>query len=170
MSWLDDRVRLLAAFCCAGAIAAACGSDPSVTTPPGAFGGTDSGGSGASAAVANGGSAATGLLITDGGDGPGPGTLVDAIALEFDPPSVTLTLGDAGALKTASYVLKATLKDDSMVDVTAESLEFDRPDLASFEIGPPALLTATGSMAGTGKLHAVYGGLEATADLVVNIV
>jgi len=171
MARLDGRLKL-ALFCTLAAIAAACGSNPSVTLPPSAFGGSDnSGGSAASAAVANGGSAATGMLITDGGDGPGHGgPVVDATALEFDPPSITLTLGDAGAVKTASYVLKATLKDDTQVEVAAESLEFDRPDLASFELGPPAVVTATGNMAGTGKLHAVYGGLEATADLVVKIV
>ena len=53
--------------------------------------------------------------------------------------------------------------------VAAESLEFDRPDIASFSLGPPAVLTATGTVAGTGVLHAVFGGLEAKADLVVNI-
>jgi len=171
MARLDDRTKLLA-FCCAVAIATACGGDPSVTRPPGGFGGVESsGGTGASAAVANGGNAATGNLITeDGGDGPGPGSALDASALEFEPPSVTLTLGAAGAVKSASYVLEATLKDGSKVEVAAESLEFDRPDLASFELGPPAVLTATGALAGTGKLHAVYGGLEATADLVVNLV
>ncbi|HEY0469530.1 MAG TPA: hypothetical protein VGC79_35315, partial [Polyangiaceae bacterium] len=140
-----------------------------MTSRPGALGGGDN--SGGIGANANGGSAATGMLITtDGGGGPGPGMVLDAAALEFDPPSITLTLGDAGAVKTASYVLKATLKDDSKVEVAAESLEFDRPDLASFELGPPAELIATGSLAGTGTLHAVYGGLEATAELVVNIV
>jgi len=168
MSRADDRARILV-FSCAVAIAAACGGNPTVTIRPGAFGGTSSGGNGASAAVANSGNAATGNLITDGGEGPGP-SAPEATALEFDPPSVTLTLGDAGAVKTASYVLKATLKQGSTVEVAAESLQFDRPDLASFELGPPALVTATGNMAGTGKFHAVYGGLEATADLVVNIV
>src|SRR6478735_7311900 len=129
----DDPARLLA-FCCAAAIAAACSGNPSVTTPPGAFGGMDnSGGTGASAAVANSGNAATGNLMTDAGDGPGTVMVYDAKALAFDPLSVTLTLGDAGALKTASYVLKATLEDKSKVAVAAESLEFDRPDLASFE-------------------------------------
>jgi len=167
MARLDDRVKL-ATFCSAAAIAAACSGNPSVTTPAGNFGGANSSGGGP---TANAGSAATGMLITgDSGDGPGPGDhVVDAVALEFDPPSITLTLGDTGASNTASYALQATLKDKSKVDVTAESLEFDRPDLASFEIGPPASVTATGTVAGTGKLHAVYGGLEATAELVVKI-
>jgi hypothetical protein len=169
MSRRADRTKILA-FSCLTAIAAACGGNPSIVTPPDAFGGMDNeGGTGGTAAVANGGSAATGNLITDAGNGPGPGA-VEATALEFDPPSITLTLDDAGAVKTASYVLKATLKDDSQVEVAAESLQFDRPDLAGFELGPPAVLTATGYVAGSGKLHAVYGGLEATAELVVEIV
>jgi len=168
MARLHDHAAIIV-FCCAGAIAAACGGNPSVPSASGNFGGASN--SGGTGAVANGGSAATGMLITEGGDGPGPGAdVVDATALEFDPPSVTLTLDDAGAVKTADYVLKATLKDKSQLEVTAESLEFDRPDLASFEIGPPASVTATGKMAGMGKLHAVFGGLEATAELVVNIV
>lgn len=161
----------LVSFCCAAALFGACGGKPSVPQWSDGFGGaSNSGGTGATAN--NGGSAATGMLITeDGGDGPNHGgNAVDATALEFDPPSVTLTLDDAGAVKSADYVLKATLKDKSQVEVTAESLEFDRPDLASFEIGPPASVTATGKMAGTGKLHAVFGGLEATAELVVNII
>src|SRR6478736_1141208 len=166
MSRRRDLAALIA-FCCAGALVAACSGNPSVTTSPGNFGGASN--NGGTGTVANGGSAATGMLITDGGDGPGPGDVLDATSLEFDPPTITLTL-DAGAVKSADYVLKATLKDKSQVDVTAESLEFDRPDLASFEIGPPASVTASGKIAGTGKLHAVYGGLEATAELIVNIV
>lgn len=139
-----------------------------MTLPFANFGGASN--SGGTGALANGGSAATGLLITDGGDGPDSGgDIVDATALEFDPPSITLTL-DAGSVKSAEYTLKATLKNKSQVEVTAQSLEFDRPDLASFELGPPASVTATGKMAGTGNLHAVYGGLEATAELIVNLV
>jgi hypothetical protein len=97
-------------------------------------------------------------------------TTITATALVFDPPSITLTLDSAAAVKTASFTLKATLADMSVHDVTAESLDFDRPDLASFVIGPPAVLTATGAVAGSGELHAVYGGLEAKAELTVNIV
>ncbi|MET0792082.1 MAG: hypothetical protein ABW061_11225 [Polyangiaceae bacterium] len=136
---------------------------------PAADGGGANGSFGGSAATGNIGTAATGnITVGDGGDlGTGP---VVATALVFDPKSVTLTLGEAGAVKTASYTLKATLEDGSERTVPAESLEFDRPDLASFELGPPALLTATGAVAGTGTLHAVFGGKEATAKLVVNIV
>jgi hypothetical protein len=179
MSWLDVRVRRgswIALFCSAGAIAAACGSNPSVTNGNRPFdtggdtstGGTGNGGDG-TAATNNGGSAATGNLITppEGGDNS-TGT-VTATALAFDPPTVTLTLGRAGAVKTATYTLKATTDTGVIRTVAAESLQFDRPDIAAFSLGPPAVLTATGAVAGAGVLHAVFGGLEAKADLIVNI-
>ena len=178
MAWLDGRVKRgtwVAVFCSAGAIAAACGANPSVTSHPdvpeaGAGNASADGGNGGSAAVGNTGSAATGndIQVPDGGD-PNPIPTV-ATDLVFDPPSVTLTLGDAGAVKTASYALIATAADKSTHKVTAQSLEFDRPDIASFALGPPAVLTATGTVAGTGVLHAVFGGKEATAKLIVNIV
>src|SRR6478736_3839667 len=132
MSRRRDLAALIA-FCCAGALVAACSGNPSVTTSPGNFGGASN--NGGTGTVANGGSAATGMLITDGGDGPGPGDVLDATSLEFDPPTITLTL-DAGAVKSADYVLKATLKDKSQVDVTAESLEFDRPDWRASKSDP----------------------------------
>jgi hypothetical protein len=61
------------------------------------------------------------------------------------------------------------LLDNNESHVTAESLQFDRPDLASQKNGVPVVLTATGAVAGKGTLHAVYGGLEATAELDVQI-
>jgi len=179
MSWLDGRVKRgtwVALFCSAGAIAAACGSTPSVTNHTGGAGDTSGGGDGSLpggtggvGATGNIGTAATGnIAVPDGGD-PGTGPIV-ATALVFDPETVTLTLGDAGSVKTASYTLKATIEGGATRNVAAESLEFDRPDIASFALGPPALLTATGAVAGTGELHAVFGGKEATAKLTVNIV
>ena len=169
------RGTWVAVFCSAGAIAAACGSNPSVTSSPGTpgagAGNSTSGGDGGSGALANGSStAATGNIVFNVPDGGPDNTQVEATALAFDPPSVTLTLSDAGAVKTASYVLKVTLKDGSTRSVAAESLEFDRPDIAAFVLGPPAVLTASGSVAGNGELHAVFGGLEAKAELIVNIV
>lgn len=172
MSWFEvKRGTWVLVFCSAGAIAAACGGAPSLTTGPAIQepGGSAGEGGDGTAAVANGGSAATGNLdVGEGGDTPGGNHLV-ATALAFDPPSITLNLDSAGALKTATYTLRATLEGGAQRTVAAESLEFDRPDLASFSLGPPAVLTATGAVAGTGVLHAVFGGLEAKADLTVNI-
>jgi hypothetical protein len=93
-----------------------------------------------------------------------------AKALVFDPPKVTLVIDSVAAIKTASYSLVATLMDSSTAKVTAESLEFDRPDLAGAKNGAPVVLTATGAVAGNGTLHAVYGGLEATAALEIELV
>jgi len=179
MAWSDSRfVRgvWLVGLCWVGGALAACGSNPAVNHGNGEVSGGGSssgatGGSDGSAASANSGNGASAnaLNVPDGG-GDNNTTTIEATALVFEPPSVTLTLDSAGAAKTASYTLKATLPDKTVHDVTAESLDFDRPDLASFVIGPPAVLTATGTMAGTGTLHAVYGGLEAKATLTVNIV
>ncbi len=116
--------------------------------------------------------------LTTAGTGPdiigiGQGGAVDpsdtATALAFDPPSITLLIDSATASKTASYSLIATLKGGEKAKVTAESLQFDRPDLAAQKNGSPVVLTATGAVAGKGKLHAVYGGLDATADLEVQL-
>jgi hypothetical protein len=92
-----------------------------------------------------------------------------AKALAFEPPSITLVLDDAGGARVAEYSLVATLMDDKTATVPAESLQFDRPDLAASKNGTPVVLTATGAVAGKGKLHAVYGGLEATAELDVQL-
>ncbi|MEP7049042.1 MAG: hypothetical protein ABJB12_01765 [Pseudomonadota bacterium] len=175
MSWFDVRVKRgtwVLIFSAAGAIAAACGGEPSLASGPAIPdpGGSAGEGGDGTAAVANGGSAATGnLAVGEGGDRPGAGEHVVAIALAFDPPSITLNLDSAGAVNTATYTLKATIAGGAKRVVTAESLEFDRPDLASFSLGPPAVVTATGAVAGTGVLHAVFGGLEAKAELRVNI-
>lgn len=147
------------------ALAAACGN-PEIPRSDGAF---DSGGSGGNAGSAGSGTGAGlgsgGLVVPDGGD-------IDVIAsaLAFDPPAVTLVLDGSGAIEEAHYALIATFPDGSEREVTAQAIEFDRPDLASIEIGAPTVLKASGAMAGTGTLHGIYGGLEATATLTVNIV
>ena len=138
------RGSWVAVFCSAGAIAAACGSQPSVTNGGHdvSAAGTSSAGTGGdgSAATSSGGSAATGnLAINEAGDSSGDSVV--ATALAFDPPSVTLTLGATGAPKTATYTLKATVQGGGTRVVAAESLQVDRPDIASFALGPPAVLT-----------------------------
>ncbi len=113
-----------------------------------------------------------------GTDGPGPvdvggsnSNQVGAVkALAFEPPTVKLVLDGATATRTAEFSLVATLQNDSTAKVSAESLQFDRPDLAASKNGSPVVLTATGAVAGKGTLHAVFGGLEATADLDVQLV
>ena len=96
------------------------------------------------------------------------GVTATATALVFDPPVVTLTLNGMSP-STASYKLTATVGGKTE-NVTAQSIELDRPDIAAAANGATVVLTATGQVAGTGTLNAVYGGLAAAAKLVVNIV
>ncbi len=93
-----------------------------------------------------------------------------AEALAFDPPTITLVIDGAAAALTAEFTLKATLAGGAKQNVSAESLEFDRPDLAASKNGTPVVLTATGAVSGRGTLHAVFGGLEAVAELNVELV
>src|SRR6188768_372470 len=148
----------------------ACSANPDpVGTGVNATGAASSGGTGgtSSAGSPSIGATAGGPDITVAGMDSGIGV---AKALEFDPPTITLVIDGATAVKTAEYTLKATLMNDVVATVSAESLEFDRPDLAASDNGTPIVLTATGAVAGTGIIHAVYGGLEATAELQVDLV
>jgi hypothetical protein len=105
------------------------------------------------------------------GDGEGgldnEGTKVSALV--FDPTSQELIV-DGTTSKSATFKLRATLPDGRVIEVAPESLQFDRPDLASAVNGNPVTLTTTGAFAGTGKLHGLYGGAEALADLTVKVV
>ncbi|HVH47568.1 MAG TPA: hypothetical protein VM925_34770, partial [Labilithrix sp.] len=104
---------------------------------------------------------------TSGGPQDGSGNVV-VTALAFDPPSQVLTV-DGVNPKSATFKLRATLPNGATVDVAPESLQFDRPDLATAASGDPVTLTTTGAYGGTGKLHGIYGGVEAVADLTVNV-
>ena len=133
-------------------------------------GGSDSkGGTNSDAGTVSLGATSGGPEIAIGGD-DGGGVIGVATALKFDPPTITLVIDSATAGKTASYSLLATLMSGATAKVSAESLEFDRPDLAAAKNGAPVVLTATGAVAGKGVLHAVFGGLEATAELDVQLV
>jgi len=99
------------------------------------------------------------LSLGAGGDGA-------VASLAFDPPSATLTL-DGTTPQSASFTLQATLADGTKQTVSAQSIQFDRPDLATMTPGAPVVLTAGGQAAGVGNLHAVYDGVEATAQLTV---
>lgn len=84
--------------------------------------------------------------------------------LFFDPPTTTVTI-DGTNPQSASYTLKAELGDGSIGDVMAESFQFDRPDLAKVAPGNPVVATAAGPFGGVGKIHAIYKGQEALAEL-----
>ena len=87
-------------------------------------------------------------------------------SIAFTPAAQTLTVNGVSPA-SASYALIATLADGSTQNVNADSLEFDRPDLASLTPGLSVVLTTPGQYAGTGTLHAVYGTATATATLTV---
>src|SRR5258706_3830314 len=164
---LVRRVRpWVIGFSLIGAIAVACGnSNVSQRAPsPGTGSGGADGADGSSQAT--GGTFGTGGLLNNT-----DASAVGAVSnLVFDPPVVTLVIDSPTANKIATYTLTATLRDGTVQNVAAESVEIDRPDLAAIAAGPPVVLTASGTVAGTGVVHAVYGGLEATAKLIVKSV
>src|SRR5512143_1114347 len=131
------------------ALVAACGSDPGSQFP------NDTDG----AAFAD--SGHTGFGDADFGD-------ASVTSLEIDPPTATLTL-DGTTPQSVSYTLKAHLSNGNVVSVQAESLSFNRPDLAQMSGSGPVTLTAPGQYAGTGQLQAVAFGQSASATLIVQI-
>jgi len=128
----------------------------------------DGGGSGP---VTSSSSSGTGGSGNNGGEGAQGGDIIITPALqslEFDPPSASLTL-DGVTPGTASYTLRATYTNGSSETVVAQAIQFDRPDLADLTPGPPVVLTSSGEYGGTGVLHGVYNGLEATAKLTISV-
>ncbi len=99
-----------------------------------------------------------------GGDG-GAGAVT---SLWFEPATATVRLNGTN-MQTASFTLKAKLGDGTTMDVTAQSVQFDRPDLATLTTGEPVVMSASGPYAGVGTLHAIYGGHDATAKLTVQM-
>jgi hypothetical protein len=150
--------RLILAPVSLGAFAAACGSAGSSAT---VNGGPDAG---SSFVTTDGGT--TGSFIGTADDGSTGGPVV-ASALAFVPNATTLTVDGVNPQST-TYQLQATV-DGQVEMVSPTSLQFDRPDLASVAIGSPVGVTANGVYGGTGTLHALFGGLEATATLTVNV-
>jgi hypothetical protein len=150
------RAWFLGAAMVAGGVAAvvACGSDAGSRFGDGSEdgGGTSDGGG-------------TTGFGEGGGFGQGDGA-AQVSALAFDPPTATLTL-DGVTPQTAKFTLKATFPDGTTGAVTAQSVQFDRPDVASLMAGSPVALTAAGEYAGTGTLQGVYGGHVASAKLTV---
>ncbi len=142
-----------------GGAFAACGSDTSeFTRAPEDDSGVPSNGD-ATTGVAD------GTFVID----PNDGAVSPVATLAFDPPNQTLTV-DGITPQAASFTLKATLKDGTVTTVTPQSMQFDRPDLAKAVNGTPVTVTAAGAYAGTGRLHGIYGGVEAVADLTVKVV
>ena len=102
-----------------------------------------------------------------GGNGEG-GTKANALSIAFTPVAKTVA-SDGKTAQSADYTLVATLKDGTKTNVIPDSVEFDRPDLATAKLGNVTTLTTIGAYAGTGTLHGVYGTLSATATLTVTV-
>jgi hypothetical protein len=136
------------------AVAAACGSAPSNGSVVGVDGG-------ATINAPDGGG--IGHFVT--GDDGSTATVM-ATGLAFDPPQATLTV-DGTNPETVTFQLMASIANGPMQVVTPTSIQFDRPDLASAILGSPVSVTASGAYGGTGKLHAIFGEMEAVATLNV---
>jgi mono/diheme cytochrome c family protein len=92
-------------------------------------------------------------------------------SLYFTPPLATVIVDGTGP-QTAKFTLVATDAAGHTTNVTADSVDFDRPDLATVSAMEPVVATApsqTVLYAGTGKIHAIYHGKEATASLTVQV-
>jgi hypothetical protein len=92
-------------------------------------------------------------------------------SLFFDPPLATIVIDGTGP-KTASFTLVAGDGSGHTTNVTADSVDFDRPDLATVTPNEPVVATAPSQTAlygGTGTIHAIYHGKEATAQLTVQV-
>jgi hypothetical protein len=115
------------------------------------------------------------ITLSEGGSGVGPtvdGAYVTPNTLTFNPPSATIVIDGTGSMST-SFTLLADF-GNGPVQVTPQAVEFDRPDLAVVTGTEPVVATAPPTAtptpyAGTGKVHAVYGGKEAIATLTVQV-
>jgi hypothetical protein len=114
------------------------------------------------------------LVISLTGDGGvvGGGEAGAPVALKFVPSTATVTIDGTGT-QTQAFSLQANY-GNGFSNVTAQAVEFDRPDLASVTATEPVMATAPSAASatpygGTGTVHAIYNGLEATATLTVQV-
>jgi hypothetical protein len=106
-------------------------------------------------------------FFEDAGDGSLFGQN-DVAEVFFDPAQATLQV-DGTTPKSATFTLKAKSSGGTITTVLAESVQFDRPDLAVLSAGPPVSLTAPGQFGGSGNLQGVYKGKVAKAKLTVDV-
>jgi len=93
-------------------------------------------------------------------------------SLTFVPATATVVIDGTGP-KTQSFSLQADFGNGPVM-VTAEAVEFDRPDLASITATEPVVATAPAVASltpygGSGVVHAIYHGVEAKATLNVQV-
>lgn len=104
----------------------------------------------------------------------GDGASTAPFSLYFQPAVATVVVDGSGRPQTATFTLFATDSTGQMSIVTADSVAFDRPDLATVKNADPVVATApppssTSYYAGTGTIHAIYRGKEAVAKLTVQV-
>lgn len=110
----------------------------------------------------------TGHLLGDASGGEGDSGVS---SLAFQPASATVTVTGVGT-QTASFTLVAHFADGSSASVLPDSVQFDRPDLATVTDALPVVATAPATASlygGTGTVHAIYRGKAATATLTVKV-
>jgi hypothetical protein len=138
----------------------ACGGGGSASTFPN---GVDGGSSSDSPADAPG--------TTFGSGDAGEGSVTAPASLYFVPNAATVIV-TGSAPQQASFTLTAKDANGNVMNVTPDSVEFDRPDLATVTPNEPVVATAPSSAAlyaGVGTIHAIYAGKEATATLTVQV-
>ncbi|MGH7438767.1 MAG: hypothetical protein ACRENE_24020, partial [Polyangiaceae bacterium] len=102
----------------------------------------------------------------------GDGSASNAPKSLYFSPAIATVVVDGSGPKTASFTLVATDSSGHTTNVTPDSVDFDRPDLATVSAKEPVVATApsqTALYAGTGKIHAIYHGKEAIASLTVQV-
>ncbi len=142
------------------AVAVACGSG-------GSGGATGGGGDGGGGPMDSGGSS-SGSLADGSHIFGGDSSLGNVASLYWVPASATVHC-DGSKPQSASFTLHAKLQGGGDQVIAAQSVAFDRPDLASVMAGSPVVLTAPGLVAGIGTLQGVYGNMVATAKLEVAV-
>jgi len=102
------------------------------------------------------------------GDGSADGSFSNITSIYFSPAAASVALNGMNSA-SASFTLWAKFADGHTAQVQAQSLQFDRPDLATMTVGEPVVLKASGPYAGVGTLHAIFAGQSATAQLTVQM-
>ncbi len=149
-----NRTLLLVSIPLGTLVAIACGSSGDSTFP----GGGDGDGGFADE---------TGTPGHIGGEGgQDPSVKAKTVSIAWKPAAQTV-VADGKTAASRTYDLEATLKDGSKVLVLPESVQFDRPDIATAKVLSTTTLTTPGTYAGTGTLHGVFGTLGATASFTV---
>ncbi len=156
----------------------ACGVASRGNTPRGTSDGGSSGSSSSSSTSSGSSDASLGgdspqFSGADGSSASSSGSPGDGAvgSLSFQPNSATIVVTGT-AMQQATFTLELRDSSGTTVSVTPDSVQFDRPDLATVSDGMPVTATAPSMSTpygGTGTIHAIYKGQSATAALTVQV-